>query len=33
VDELGSAVRQYADKVSEILGGAAYADLARASEA
>jgi IclR family transcriptional regulator, acetate operon repressor len=33
VDELGSAVRQYADKVSEILGGAAYSDLARASEA
>jgi IclR family acetate operon transcriptional repressor len=33
VDELGSAVRQYADKVSEILGGASYSDLARASEA
>jgi IclR family acetate operon transcriptional repressor len=33
VDELGSAVRQYADKVSGILGGAAYSDLAWASEA
>lgn len=33
VDELGSAVRQYADKVSEILGGAAYSELAWASEA
>lgn len=33
VDELGRTVRRYADKVSQILGGARYADLAWASEA
>ncbi len=33
VDELGRAVRKYADKVSEILGGVRYADLAWASGA
>jgi IclR family transcriptional regulator, acetate operon repressor len=33
VDELGRTVRRYADKVSEILGGVRYADLAWASEA
>jgi IclR family transcriptional regulator, acetate operon repressor len=33
VDELGRTVRRYADKVSEILGGVRYAELAWASEA
>ncbi len=33
VDELGMAVRRYADRVSEILGGASYADLAAVSGA
>ena len=33
MNELGVTVRQYADRVSGILGGASYADRARAIEA
>ena len=33
MNELGQAMRRYADRVSEILGGARYSDRARAIEA
>ena len=33
MNELGQTMRRYADRVSEILGGARYSDRARAIEA